>query len=125
MVANGISLMEGFMYPEANSTGEKDRFMIYSSGGPLLAFLTLLLFAAYHKADEEVEICVETYNNKRNGSRINIDTALTNDDLEIKTAEYYERLWNRSMYSPVYYIPRFFDHLKDMLVPFSATIRHG
>jgi hypothetical protein len=117
--------MHGNPYPNADAVGEDSHFTVTIVGGAAFVFMALWLLIALEDS-AEVEISVETYNNKRYGSHIDLPlSAITKGNDNVLAADCFGRLKNRSLYSPVFYIARLFDNMRDVLVPSKTIVRFG
>lgn len=115
--------MKGSAYTIPTAEGEDDTFRESSTGGPILSFLTILLFACTATCD--VEISLETYNGKIYGAKLPLNISEIDEVQDLVARECYDSLLQAAMYSPIFCIPRFFDNMRDILVPSRTVLRHG
>jgi hypothetical protein len=115
--------MHGSPYPNADAVGEDSHFSVTIVGGAAFVFVALWLICALE--DTDVEFSIETYNNKRYGSHIELALSDIKMGGELTlAAKCFARLKRRGWFSPVFIIPRAMDNMHDFLEPLT-TVRFG
>lgn len=122
--------MKGSKYASATEEKEGPDFVISSSGGPLLSYLAILLFAALAPSNGTVEFSLETFHNKEYGARVELDIGklaqANRSQLLEYSATYSARMKKYTFYTPVNHIVRFLDVTAPrILKPWKTACRHG
>jgi hypothetical protein len=101
-------------------------FRFSTTGGPLLSFLTVLLLPVVIEC-EAVEFSICTYNNKRYGASLNLDVNRRESDSAQYVEDVFRKLKEDTLYTPVFYIPRFLATMteRNVVEPAGVTCHFG